>query len=69
MKLLLRIFRELLVSFVTCKNLVEFPVKLADPPVLAVKVVIAGAALGRCTKVDIKISAKKVAHFFTINQG
>jgi hypothetical protein len=53
----------------TCKNLLEFPVKLDEPPVLAVKVVIAGVATGKSTKVLINKSAKKVAHFFTINQG
>jgi hypothetical protein len=44
-------------------------VKLADPPVLAAKVVIVGAASGMRTKVVINKSATRVAHFFTINQG
>ena len=66
MKLLLLIFSEL---FVTCKNLVEFPVKLDEPPVLAVKVVIAGAASGIRTKVVINKSAKRVLYFLDINQG
>jgi hypothetical protein len=39
-------FREVVVSFVTCKNLVESPLKDADPPLLALKVVIASAASG-----------------------
>jgi hypothetical protein len=54
------------VSFVTCKNLVEFPVKFAEPPVLAVKVVIDGAATGMGTKVIINTSANRVAHFFAM---
>ena len=51
---------------VTCKNLVEFPVKFAEPPVMAVKVVIDGTASGIRTKVVINISASRVAHFFAM---
>jgi hypothetical protein len=55
------------VSFVTCKNLVEFPVKFADPPVLAVNVVMDGAASEMGTKVATYMRARRARHFFTIN--